>query len=535
MPAPPANSILRLFYGPIISPVTPRLAKYLPHALICIDNGTISWIEEDIKHEGELSKVLEAKDIVGCEVTRLRHGQFLMPGFIDTHTHAPQFPNLGRGGQYELLDWLDKLTFPTEAKFGNSKYATKVYRSVVKRLLDCGTTTCCYYSSAHVVGSRILADIVHASGQRAFIGLCNMDRHVPDTYLKGITHDDSLNDARESIEYTLSLKSPLIRPILTPRFAISCSGPLLQGLGDITSEYPEHALRIPVQTHLAENRNEIDFTASLFPDHESYTHIYESHGLLGPATILAHGCYLTEKELKLIKESGAGVSHCPTSNFHLNSGIAKVGEWLDAGVKVGLGTDVSGGFSPSMLTAIQHASIAAKVIAMQTPPVPAKSNGANGHTNGTNGHTNGHVNEETNGHDNNGETNGHTTNGHTNGHTNGINGHSESPLANKPLSIPSLLYLATLGGAQLVAIEDQTGSLEPGKAFDALLVDLRPETGNPNLWWDEHEEGEAGVDKDPGHELQDFLEKFFFCGDDRNIAEVYVQGRMVAGKNGQAV
>jgi len=161
-----------------------------------------------------------------------------------------------------------------------------------------------------------------------------MDRHVPDSYLNGLTHEDSISHAREMIVYTLSLKSSLVRPILTPRFAISCTSNLLKGLGDLATEFPDHAPRLPVQTHISENRSEVKFTSALFPEHETYTDIYDNHGLLGPATILAHGCYLTPKELELIKESGAGVSHCPTSNFHLNSGIAKVGEWIDAGVKV---------------------------------------------------------------------------------------------------------------------------------------------------------------------------------------------------------
>lgn len=161
-----------------------------------------------------------------------------------------------------------------------------------------------------------------------------MDRHGPESYLKGLTHERSLKHARELISYIHSLNSPLVRPILTPRFAITCTDNLLKGLGDLATAYPDYAAKLPIQTHISENKSEIIFTASLFPLHNSYAHIYEDYGLLGSSTILAHGCHLTSEELKLIKAAGAGVSHCPTSNFHLNSGVAGVGEWLDAGIKV---------------------------------------------------------------------------------------------------------------------------------------------------------------------------------------------------------
>jgi guanine deaminase len=173
-----------------------------------------------------------------------------------------------------------------------------------------------------------------------------MDREAPESCLDR-TPAESLHNSRYVISYINSLKSGLLRPILTPRFAISCTAELLSGLGDLAAETPSavsynsschpptpHSSRLPIQTHISENPSEVTLTKKLFPSHSSYAAVYDDFGLLGPTTILAHGCHLTPKEITLIKKSGAGISHCPTSNFYLSSGVARVGEWIDEGVKV---------------------------------------------------------------------------------------------------------------------------------------------------------------------------------------------------------
>lgn len=414
-----------------------------------------------------VQQALVEKGCADAEVVELRHGELLMPGFVDTHTHAPQKPNIGSGQQYELLDWLEHVTFPMEAKFADVDFARRTYKSVVQRIINCGTTTCCYYATLHLEASKILADIVHESGQRAFIGKCNMDRNSPDHYREA-SPEASVADTKALIAHIANYPSSdlqRVRAILTPRFAISCTPPLLFGLGKLAASDP--SLRI--QTHISENRGEIAFTKELFPDCASYAHVYDKFGLLRGNTVLAHAIHLEPAEVELIKARNAGISHCPTSNFNLSSGVAPVGEYLDKGIKVGLGTDVSGGFSPSILNAVQNASIASKVIAMRST-APS----------------------------------------------------SPSLFANRQLSVSTLLFLATLGGAQVCALDAHIGSFAPGKAFDALLVNVRNDSGNPNLW---------GVD--PDMEVRDnlmgLLERFLFCGDDRNISGVFVQGRLIGG------
>ncbi|KIM48734.1 hypothetical protein M413DRAFT_437911 [Hebeloma cylindrosporum] len=466
-----------IFYGAVINPLSLTCYSAFPRCLLAVDGtGNIEWIVNDVEPHA-LQDVLAAKGHVDAEVLALKDGEYIMPGFIDTHTHAPQVPNMGTGGQYQLLDWLHNITFPMEAKFSDLDFAQKAYKSVVRRLINTGTTTCCYYGTLHLESTKVLADIVHAFGQRAFVGKCNMNRDSPPYYIEP-SPESSITATHDFINYVRALspstskQEPLVQPILTPRFAISCTDELLASLGALASSDP--TLRI--QTHISENPSEVAYTRELFPAAPHYAGVYDMFGLLKQNTVLAHAVHLTEDEVNLIKERNAGISHCPTSNFNLSSGIAPIGHYLDKGIKVGLGTDVSGGFSTSMLNAVQNASVASKVCAF---------------------------------------------------HGRDSEPSSKSVFASKPLQISALLYLATLGGAAVCDLERQIGSFSPGKSFDALLVSVREETGNSGIW---------GLTEPPtttltpDKELEGWLERFLFCGDDRNIERVYVQGRFIGGR-----
>ncbi|KAI0934761.1 hypothetical protein AcV5_006501 [Taiwanofungus camphoratus] len=505
-----------VYYGGLITPGT--LTEYiaLPHALLSVSGSTgeIEWIEEDVP-ESMLQNVLAKHGMLsGFDLLALKLGEFLMPGFIDTHTHAPQVPNIGSGQQHELLDWLSEVTFPMESRFANIDFAREAYQSVVRRIIDYGTTTCCYYGTLHLEATKVLAEILHARGQRAFVGKCNMDRNCPDYYIEP-SAEASLAATTELIAHIRALPAShtcpvprrpsdsLVQPVLTPRFAISSTPALLSSLGQLARQDPTLA----IQTHVSENEAEVALTKSLFPagmlpmppnplpnrtGAGTYAGVYDAYGLMRENTILAHAVHLEPEEVELIKARRAGVSHCPTSNFNLRSGCAKVGMLLDNGIKVGLGTDVSGGFSPSILTAVQHASICSKIVALQsTPPKPTAQAGH---------------------------------------------------FANRQLPVATLLHLATLGGAQVCNLASRVGSLAPGKAFDALVVSVRTDAGNPAVWGADldaelrvgasggehgHEGGRGKTEKE---ELEGMLERFLFCGDDRNIRRVYVQGRLIGGK-----
>ncbi|PIL24226.1 hypothetical protein GSI_13979 [Ganoderma sinense ZZ0214-1] len=507
------------FYGALITPTTLTEYRALPRALLSVSRATgdIEWLEDDVA-AGEVQDVIARHGAASesVDVVRLKLGEFLIPGFVDTHIHAPQVPNLGSGQEHELLDWLSEVTFPMESRFADADFAKRAYSSVIRRTLDYGSTTCCYYGTLHAEATKILADVIHGYGQRAFVGKCNMNRNSPEYYVEP-SAEASLTATRELIAHIRALppppdapaSEPLVRPILTPRFAISCTGALLDGLGRLAAEDPALA----IQTHISENESEIVLTKKLFPPGSlpsppplpnrkektqtarpkpkgtdpgvTYAGVYDAFGLLRRNTILAHGVHLEEEEVALIKARGAGISHCPTSNFNLRSGSARIGMLLDHGIKVGLGTDVSGGFSPSILTAVQHASMCAKVVALRTGTTPA-------HTRFT----------------------------------------------DRQLPMATLFYLATRGGAEVCDLQTRIGSLEKGKAFDALVVSVRSEAGNPAVWgMDTAEELEMGLARDgkaraktEREELAGMLERFLFCGDDRNVRRVYVQGKFVGGK-----
>ncbi|KAL7413073.1 hypothetical protein BDY24DRAFT_362697 [Mrakia frigida] len=490
-----------ILYGSLVDSISLTHLRYLSNALICINqHGIIDWLVPNVP-SSSVASVLSEKGLKGTQVTQLKKGQFLSPGFIDTHTHAPQHPNLGTGGQYQLLDWLENVTFPREARFKDVDYSRKVYERVVKRTLDLGTTTSCYYGSLHLESTKVLADVVHAGGQRGFVGKCNMDSNCPSTYIEpspsaSIADTVSLISHIRSLPASSPTSTPLVQPIITPRFAISCSAPLLQGLGDLVRSEKEAGTEVAVQTHLGENHGEIAFTKEIFAGANerggmkngwdgSYAGVYESFGLLGERTILAHCVHLEETELQTIKRTNSGISHCPTSNLNLRSGCAKVGEMLERGIKVGLGTDCSGGYESGILSQIRSASTTSKLISMaspssapsspETPPPEAATSTPR---------------------------------------------YSTLP----QLPLPTLFHLATLGGASLCGLDKVVGNFEVGKEFDALLVDLGEERGNGALWFDEEEGGEEGW-------LEGGFEQWIWTGDDRNIAKVWVQGRLVGGKD----
>ncbi|KAF5391284.1 hypothetical protein D9757_001998 [Collybiopsis confluens] len=467
-----------VYHGSLINPATPTAYEARQRSLLAVNSqGIIDWVVHNVE-SSLVQQTLLQRGCLDAQVVDLLDGQFLMPGFVDTHTreqHAPQVPNLGTGYQYELLDWLEKFTFPLEAKFKDVEFAKNTYPSVVKKFIASGTTTCCYYGSLHLDSTKTLADIVHSLGQRALIGKCNMDTHCPSYYIEE-SADASVKDTHSFIAHVQSLSpgpsndpnNPLIFPVLTPRFAISCSRDLLGFLQLVAASDPH----LHIQTHISENVKEIQFTKELFPECRHYAEVYDKYGMLRKNTILAHGVHLDDEEIDLIVKRKAGLSHCPTSNFNLRSGIAPIGKFLDRGMKVGLGTDVSGGFSPSMLVAIRNASIASTAVAVT--------------------HTLGKEEEE-------------------------------GKFSNRQLPLATLLYLATKGGAEVCELDHRIGSLDPGKSFDALIVDVRDGAGgsvgrsNPGMWGSR------------GGTLDDQLGRFIFCGDDRNISAVFVQGRLVGG------
>jgi guanine deaminase len=303
-----------------------------------------------IVHRGAESDLNEAKEKFDVtEVIELQeNNEFLLPGFIDTHIHAPQYPNCGLGLDLELLEWLQKYTYPTEAKFGaDLQFARKAYHSVVQSTLNHGTTTAVYYATIDEDASLILAEKAQELGQRAFVGKVNIDRNGPEYYTE--TTQGSIDATKSFVTKVLDMKDDLVQPIITPRFVPVCSRQLLESLGQFAKEK-----NVRIQTHLSENKSEIEWVKQLEPTAKNYTDAYAKTGILTDKTILAHGIYLDDSELSVIRDAKAGISHCPNSNNSIRSGNMRVVKYHGIeGLKLGLATDCSGGYSPSMLNAMR--------------------------------------------------------------------------------------------------------------------------------------------------------------------------------------
>ncbi|PGH17464.1 guanine deaminase [Helicocarpus griseus UAMH5409] len=455
----------------------------------------MGWKAEDKK--GEDSDKDEVRKLVRIVKARKERNGFFFPGFIDTHIHAPQYPNSGIFGSSTLLDWLETYTFPMESSFGNKDSpiippptAHTVYNRVVARTLSHGTTCAAYYATIHVPATNLLANICHTRGQRALVGrVCMDDPTICPSYYRDDCAASSLSATKESIAHIHALdpSQTLIRPIITPRFAPSCTHTSLSQLGALAaSTSPPTA----IQTHISENVNEVALVAELFPDSKSYADVYDSAGLLTPRTILAHAVHLSPDERALIAKRSSAVSHCPASNSALGSGFCPVRQLLDDGIAVGLGTDVSGGWSPSVLEAVRQACLVSRHVAFRDEN--EKKDVINGEA----------------------------------------GAERKSPNREK-ISVEEGLYLATRGGAGVVGMQDAIGGFEVEMWWDAQMVEIGGlvEGNDSGEGGDEGGCGSSNVDVFGWESWEEKIAKWVWGGDDRNVRAVWVAGRLVHGRD----
>ncbi|XP_070760880.1 guanine deaminase [Enoplosus armatus] len=407
----PTTQIAHVYRGTFIHSTQQTALQVLEDALLGVDTeGKIAFIGKG----AELDSVSQTFGFSPPEVIQLAQHEFFIPGMVDTHIHAPQYSYAGTALDMPLLQWLNTYTFPVESRFKDLEFANRVYTTVVKRTLRNGTTTACYFATIHTDASLLLGQIANAFGQRALVGKVCMDRNNSVKHYKE-TSQESQEETCRFIAELLNKKYPLVKPVVTPRFAPSCTGALLGQLGAIAKNNNLH-----IQSHISENVEEVKLVKELFPESESYTDVYHKCNLLTDKTVMAHGCHLTDEELALFRETGASLSHCPNSNISLCSGVLNVRNVLKHKVKLGLGTDVAGGYSASMLDAVRRALDSSKVLTIQNPE-------------------------------------------------------------NDTLTFEEVFRLATLGGSQALSLDDQTGNFEVGKDFDALRVNVAAPGGPIDL------------------------------------------------------
>lgn len=372
-----------------------------------------------------------------------------------------------------------------------------------------------------------------------------MDSKINPDYYRDASLESAISDTRATIEHVerIDRSFELISPIVTPRYAPSCSPGLLRSLGALAAEK-----NLPIQTHIAETPSELALVAKLFPSHDSYAAVYDDYGLLKPRTILAHAIHLSLGERELIKERGSSVSHCPVSNSCLSSGICPVRELLDQGIEIGLGTDISGGWSPSILVAAREAAMVSRILAafgrdFRVGEQERPNDGTEKENRSVGGDTRPaktHLKPKSSQKD-----------------------HHDELCERKKLSIEECLYLATSGGAKCLGLNRKVGRFDVGMEWDAQMIKLENFSTDTNESDDDVSDAELArtttdhkhpdwhkqlpqhhrdrpadkrhstkEDKGPvelwGTETwADRVAKWVYCGDDRNTRKVWVKGRLV--------
>ena len=436
------TAAVRRYIGTFCHAPSPGVVDCLPDAVVEVDAA------------GAILRVVRAGEAGHAEAAQgaERLKGFVLPGFCDLHVHAPQWPQLGTALDVPLEVWLQKHTFPLEARYGDLDFARASYSGLVDELLSLGTTTALYFASIHVPATRLLADICLQKGQRALVGKVAMDNpeQCPPFYCEST--DEALSGTAAVIDYINGLPGGLIKPVVTPRFIPSCTDEALAGLGQLARSCGCH-----VQTHCSESdwqhgyvraRHGMDDTDSL-----------DRFGLLTRHTVLAHGNFLNDGNLETIRARGAGIAHCPLSNHYFSNAVFPLRRALDKGVRVGLGTDIAGGPSASSFDSMRWTVASSR--ALEDGVDAAKAPGERG-------------------------------------------------IAGSSVDWKTAFYCATRGGAE--ALDLPVGAFEPGRRFDAFLVDPDAPGGTVHLF-----------DEAPEAALQ----KIVYTASKANIVRVWVDGKTV--------
>ena len=275
-------------------------------------------------------------------------GKLIIPGLSDLHLHASQYSNTGLGLDLELLDWLDTYTFPEESKYKDIEYAKKAYQTFVDDLAKTATTRASIFATLHTDMTLLLMDLLEQKKICAYVGKVGMDRNCPDFYIEKNGKEETLRFVEECQKRNYKF----VKPIITPRFTISCTDEYMKYMGELAKKY-----NIAVQSHLSENFGEIDFVRQLRPNDKFYGESYDKNGLFGKEvkTVMAHCVHCPKEESELIKKNGVYIAHCPTSNSNISSGICPAGRYLREGYNIGIGSDISGGHTLDLFEVIRHA------------------------------------------------------------------------------------------------------------------------------------------------------------------------------------
>ncbi|KAL1919647.1 uncharacterized protein VTP21DRAFT_1578 [Calcarisporiella thermophila] len=456
------QKLAQLFRGNLVHTPSKGELEILTDVYCGVDEqGKIAFISP-INSEGWR----EEFDAQGAMEIDVGKNRFLMPGFVDLHFHAPQYPFHGTATDTSLMQWLQKYIFPTEARYGKDlAFATSVYRRMVNHLLRLGTTTALFYATIDVEPSLVLCDEIESAGMRGFVGIPSLDRNGSAEHGYERSTAQAIEDAQRFIDTVLARHKPrdLVHPVVTPRFLPTCSPELLTALSNLA-----HQHNLLIQSHISESRDEVESVQKLYGEPDAK--VFERMNMMGPRTVMAHATRMTRDDWNIVKSKGVGIAHCPLSNAFFGDGAVSVKRLWRENIKVGLGTDVAGGYTPAMLSAIRQAVVTSKMMEAQRKDSIDKH---------------------------------------------GV----QKNWSDEPLDMDwvSGLYLATLGGAEVLGMADKIGTLAVGKSLDAIVVEVLPFNG----------QFRPPFEVFPTDTMRDRVEKFVNLGDDRNIKQVFVGGKCV--------
>jgi guanine deaminase len=406
---------------------TRHTVDVLRDALITVAaDGTIASVVRPGQADWEPRR---AAALANGSLVVLPEGTYLLPGLVDSHVHAPQYPQLGQALDVPLEEWLMRYTFPLEARYADLDFARATYGLLVDDLLAIGTTTALYYATIHQDATRMLADLCLQKGQRALVGKVAMDHpdQCPD-YYRDASPEAAVRGTSDLFDFLKNHpdnQEGRVLAVVSPRFIPSCTDASLEGLGALARQLGCH-----VQTHCSEGDWEHRFVLERFGMTD--TEALDKFGFLGRRSMLGHAPHLTERDQQIFLSRGAAVSHCPLSNSYFASAVFPLRSALEKGLNVALGTDVSGGPSSSMFEAMKSAIAVSRMLETGNDPA-----------------------------------------------------FSPEDRRGRPASridFRDAFYISTTGGGQ--SLDLPVGVFTPGFHFDAIAVDTRAPQGSIRLWDD---------------------------------------------------
>ncbi len=327
--------------------------EYLEDGVLVVEGTQIAALEAAAAAEAQGLELSTCTDL---------GGDLVVPGFVDTHVHAPQLDVIGSHGE-QLLEWLERYTFPAEARFADEAFARVAMADFLDALLCQGTTSAMVYATSHHHATDALFAAAEARGLCLIAGKVLMDRNAPEALRDSA--EGGINESRALIERWHGRER--LAYAVTPRFSITSSPAQLAGAGQLLRDHPG----VYLQTHLAENPREVAAVRELFPEAAHYLDTYDAHGLCTAHSVFAHCLHLEAGEIRRLAETGAAVAFCPSSNLFLGSGLFNWQAFAAAGVPVTIASDVGAGTDLSMLGTLADAYKVCQLGGHPLPPLEA--------------------------------------------------------------------------------------------------------------------------------------------------------------------